>query len=108
MLQIKLKSKGSPSKEGGVGVKAPSAGEATTVACPSHLNIAELKVAKSLGSTTVASVIKTVGRKARPEKGERVHICLQCNIPIAIYGRLVRPKDYSLLQLIFLFSNPFL
>lgn len=108
MLQIKLRSKGGPSTEGGEGVKASSGGEATTVACPDHLNIADLAVAKRLGSVTAAPVVKTVGRKARPEKGERVHICLGCDFPIAIYGRLVRAKDYSLLQLIVLFSNPYL
>ncbi|XP_074330433.1 E3 ubiquitin-protein ligase HAKAI homolog isoform X2 [Apium graveolens] len=95
MLQIKLRDKGGPSAEGGVGVKASSGGEATTAACPDHLKIADLAVAKRLGSvTSAASFVKTVGRKARPEMGERVHICLQCNFPIAIYGRL-SPCDHA-------------
>ncbi|XP_074326883.1 E3 ubiquitin-protein ligase HAKAI homolog [Apium graveolens] len=88
MLQIKFRDKGGPSVEGGVGDKASSGGEATTAACPDHLKIADLAVAKRLGSVTAFSTIKTVGRKARPEMGERVHICLQCNFPIAIYGCL--------------------
>lgn len=108
MLQIKLRSKDGPSTEGVVGVKASSGGEATTVACPDHLNIADLPVAKSVGSVTASSVVKTVGRKARPQMGERIHICVRCDFPIAIYGRLVRAKYNSLLQLIILFSKPLL
>ncbi|KAL8112569.1 hypothetical protein AgCh_020044 [Apium graveolens] len=94
MLQIKLRGKGGPSAEGGVGDKASSGGEATRAACPDHLKIADLAVAKRLGSVTAFSTIKTVGRKARPEMGERVHICLQCNFPIAIYGCL-SPCDHA-------------
>ncbi|KAK1374892.1 RING-type E3 ubiquitin transferase [Heracleum sosnowskyi] len=94
MLQIKLKSEGGPSTEGGEGVKASSGGEATTVAYPNHLNVADLVVAKSLGSVTAAPVVKIVGRKARPQMGERVHICLRCDFPIAIYGRL-SPCDHA-------------
>lgn len=107
MLQIKLRSKGGPSTEGGVGAK-PTAGEAVTVACPDHLTIADLAVAKSLGSVIAASVVKTVGRKSRRQLGERIHICVRCDYPIAIYGRLVRPKNKRLLELIVLFLKPLL
>lgn len=99
MLQIKLRSKGGPSTEGGVGAK-PAAGEAVTVACPDHLTIADLAVAKSLGSVTASPVVKNVGRKSRRQMGERVHICVRCDYPIAIYGRLVRAKYSCLLELI--------
>ncbi|XP_074358208.1 E3 ubiquitin-protein ligase HAKAI homolog [Apium graveolens] len=93
MLQIKLRSKGGTSTEGGVGVK-PTAGEAVTVACPDHLTIADLAVAKSLGSVTASPVVKIVGRKSRRQMGERVHICVRCDFPIAIYGRL-SPCDHA-------------
>lgn len=91
MLQIKLRSTGGPSAKVGGGTK-PSPGETVTVACPDHLVIADLPVAKSLGSVTVSSVVKTVGRKSRRQLGERVHFCVRCDFPIAIYGRLVRQK----------------
>ncbi|KAL1827128.1 hypothetical protein ACET3Z_005540 [Daucus carota] len=93
MLQIKLRSKGGPSTEGGSGAK-PTAGEAVTVACPDHLTIADLAVAKSLGSVTASPVVKIVGRKSRRQLGERVHICVRCDFPIAIYGRL-SPCDHA-------------
>lgn len=106
MLKIKLKSKSGPSAEDGVGAKASAGGEATTVACPDHLAIADLAVAKSLGSVIASPVVKTLGRKSHPELGERVHICVRCDHPIAIYGRLVRAKDSYLLQVTVLFFKP--
>lgn len=87
MLQIKLRSTGGPSAKVGGGAKL-SPGETVTVACPDHLVIADLPVAKSLGSVTISSVVKTVGRKSRRQLGERVHFCVRCDFPIAIYGRL--------------------
>ncbi|KAF8402717.1 hypothetical protein HHK36_010805 [Tetracentron sinense] len=85
MLQIRL-SRGS-SSEGGGGTK-PLPAETVTVACPDHLVLADLPVAKSLGSATAASLVKTVGRRSRRQLGERVHFCVRCDFPIAIYGRL--------------------
>lgn len=86
MLQIRLSNKGTASESGG-GTKLPS-GETVTVACPDHLVLAELPVAKSLGSASGVTV-KTVGRRSRRPLGERVHFCVQCDFPIAIYGRLI-------------------
>lgn len=86
MLQIRL-SKG-PSTEGGGGVVRPLLAETVTVACPDHLVLADLPVAKGIGSITVASVVKTVGRRSRRHLGERVHFCVRCDYPIAVYGRL--------------------
>ena len=58
--------------------------------CPDHLNIAELPVAKSLGlAANGVTLVKTVGRRSRRPLGERVHFCVQCDFPIAIYGCLV-------------------
>ncbi|KAK6943560.1 hypothetical protein RJ641_024662 [Dillenia turbinata] len=87
MLQIRLNPKaGSSSDVGGLAKQLPV--ETVTVACPDHLVIADLPVAKSLGSVTAASLVKIVGRRSRRQLGERVHFCVRCDFPIAIYGRL--------------------
>ncbi|KAG9450997.1 hypothetical protein H6P81_010962 [Aristolochia fimbriata] len=88
MLQIRLIKGATSSEGGGTGAK-PSAVDTVTVACPDHLVIADLPVGKSLGSVpTNAAVVKTVGRRSRRLLGERVHFCVRCDFPIAIYGRL--------------------
>ncbi|CAH9088925.1 unnamed protein product [Cuscuta epithymum] len=84
MLQIKLRK---PSGEGGGSTKQlPS--DSITVACPDHLVLADLPVAKSLGLASGTAILKPVGRKSRRQLGERVHFCVRCDFPIAIYGRL--------------------
>ncbi|XP_076938480.1 E3 ubiquitin-protein ligase HAKAI homolog [Bidens hawaiensis] len=98
MLQIRLSNKAAPSESGGAagggigigigGAKLPS-GETVTVACPDHLVLAELPVAKSLGSTNGVTLVKTVGRRSRRPLGERVHFCVQCDFPVAVYGLLM-------------------
>ncbi|XP_042505212.1 E3 ubiquitin-protein ligase HAKAI homolog [Macadamia integrifolia] len=85
MLQIRL-SKGSSIESGG-GAK-PLPVDTVTVSCPDHLVLADLPVAKSLGNVTAASLVKTVGRRSRRQLGDRVHFCVRCDFPIAIYGRL--------------------
>ncbi|KAK9290680.1 hypothetical protein L1049_008854 [Liquidambar formosana] len=85
MLQIRLNR--IPSSESGGGAK-PLPVETVNVACPDHLVLAELPVAKSLGAATAASLVKTLGRRSRRQLGERVHFCVRCDFPIAIYGRL--------------------
>lgn len=87
MLQIRLSNKGTAAEGGGVGAKLQP-GETVTVACPDHLVLAELPVAKSLGSASGVTLVKTVGRRSRRQLGERVHFCVRCDYPIAIYGRL--------------------
>lgn len=94
MLQIRLK-KATPS-EGGGAVK-PLPVETVTVACPDHLVLADLPVAKGIGSATASSVVKIVGRRSRRQLGERVHFCVRCDFPIAIYGRLVCSQCYCFL-----------
>ena len=86
MLQIRLRSV--PPSEGGAGAK-PVPMDTVTVICPDHLVLADLPVAKGLGSATAVSLVKTVGRRSRRQLGERVHFCVRCDFPIAIYGRLV-------------------
>lgn len=86
MLQIRLKSV-APT-EGSPGAKHLPA-ETVTVACPDHLVLADLPVAKGIGAATAASLVKTIGRRSRRQLGERVHFCVRCDFPIAIYGRLV-------------------
>ncbi|KAK4359179.1 hypothetical protein RND71_021408 [Anisodus tanguticus] len=84
MLQIRLSK---PASESGGGAKSLPP-DTVTVACPDHLVLADLPVAKSLGSVNAASLLKTVGRRSRRQLGERVHFCVRCDFPIAIYGRL--------------------
>ena len=86
MLQIRLSKV--PASEGSAGAK-PSPVETVTVACPDHLVLADLPVAKGIGAATASSPIKTLGRRSRRQLGERVHFCVRCDFPIAIYGRLV-------------------
>ncbi|KAK7294632.1 hypothetical protein RJT34_17521 [Clitoria ternatea] len=85
MLQIRLSK--TPASEGSAGVKL-SPGETVTVACPDHLVLADLPVAKGIGAATAASLVKTLGRRSRRQLGERVHFCVRCDFPIATYGRL--------------------
>ncbi|GLJ12572.1 hypothetical protein SUGI_0193670 [Cryptomeria japonica] len=87
MLQIRL-NRGNGSEEGGGG-RAPST-DNVTVSCPDHLVLADLLVAKGLGLSSLSNVklLKTVGRKRRRRPGDKIHICLCCDFPIAIYGRL--------------------
>lgn len=90
MLQIRLNKASVPET-----VSKPSAVETVTVACPDHLVLADLPVARSLGSAATASsasIVKTVGRRSRRLLGERIHFCVRCDFPIAIYGRLVCPS----------------
>ncbi|RWR90360.1 E3 ubiquitin-protein ligase Hakai [Cinnamomum micranthum f. kanehirae] len=92
MLQIRL-IRDSAAEVGGGGGAKPSAVETVTVACPDHLVLADLPVAKGLGITPSSSVVKSVGRRSRRVPCERVHFCVQCDFPIAIYGRL-SPCDH--------------
>ncbi|XP_052173397.1 E3 ubiquitin-protein ligase HAKAI homolog [Diospyros lotus] len=91
MLQIRLRR--TPSTEAGTGAKSVPV-DTVNVACPDHLVLADLPVAKGLGSATTASLVKTVGRRSRRQLGERVHFCVRCDFPIAIYGRL-SPCDHA-------------
>ncbi|XP_047306656.1 E3 ubiquitin-protein ligase HAKAI homolog [Impatiens glandulifera] len=43
-------------------------------------------IAKSLGPPPAALLVKNVGRRSN---GERLHFCLNCDFPIAAYGRLI-------------------
>lgn len=104
MLQIRLSTV--PTSDGGSGAK-PMQVDTVTVACPDHLVLADLPVAKGLGSATASSLVKTVGRKSRRQLGERVHFCVRCDFPIAIYGRLVGAVTLSLPTLNFMFFEEF-
>ncbi|KAH7302435.1 hypothetical protein KP509_23G073000 [Ceratopteris richardii] len=99
-LTIRL-SKGSGGAAGGAvdgGAGPGTAGEglaagglldqAVTVSCPDHLVLADLPVAKALGSVSDVTLVKVLGRKARRRLGDKVHFCVRCDFPIAIYGRL--------------------
>lgn len=90
------------SSESGGGVVKPLPVDSVTVACPEHLVLADLPVAKGIGAATAATVVKTVGRRSRRQLGERVHFCVRCDFPIAIYGRLVGPAQFVLWTSLFL------
>ncbi|XP_073052653.1 E3 ubiquitin-protein ligase HAKAI homolog isoform X2 [Primulina eburnea] len=77
------------------GSTKPVPSDAVTVACPDHLVLADLPVAKGLGSASATAVTKIVGRRSRRQLGERVHFCLSCDFPISIYGRL-SPCEHAL------------
>lgn len=86
MLQIRLSK---PSSLEAGGSKPAVSSENVRVSCPDYLVLADLPVAKALGSTcSNASVVKFVGRRSSRQLGARVHFCVRCNLPIAIYGRL--------------------
>ncbi|KAJ0968936.1 hypothetical protein J5N97_021813 [Dioscorea zingiberensis] len=92
MLQIRLSK--TPSGDSGAGTavtRPPPPSETVTVACPDHLVIADLPVAKSLGAITssAAPALRSLGRRSRRLPGDRVHFCVRCDFPIAIYGRLI-------------------
>lgn len=100
MLQIRLSK---PASEVGASVKAATA-DSVTVACPDHLVLADLPVAKSLGQPNANAGVKVIGRRSRRQLGERVHFCVRCDFPIAIYGRLVTiTSTVSMLYVIYLF-----
>ncbi|KAH0448863.1 hypothetical protein IEQ34_022663 [Dendrobium chrysotoxum] len=90
MLQIRL-SKGPSSDGGGGPARSAPPLETVTVACPEHLVIADLPVAKSVGvlTTAFASSGRNMGRRSRRQLGDRIHLCVRCDFPIAIYGRLI-------------------
>ncbi|XP_028770576.1 E3 ubiquitin-protein ligase HAKAI homolog [Neltuma alba] len=84
MLQIRLSKL--PASEGSAGAR--SAPVETAIACPDHLVLADLPVAKGIGAATATSLMKSLGRRSRRQLGNRVHFCVRCDFPIAIYGRL--------------------
>lgn len=103
MLQIRLSKGGGGSSGNGGGVpggKLAATVETVTVACPDHLVLADLPVAKSLGAVT-ASAVRSVGRRSLRHLGERVHFCVRCDFPIAIYGRIVRTLSLFLSLILF-------
>lgn len=45
-----------------------------------------------------ACVGNSVGMKASRRPGDKVHLCVKCNFPIAVYGRLVRNQFLYILS----------
>ncbi|KAK8665771.1 hypothetical protein V6N13_005933 [Hibiscus sabdariffa] len=91
MLQIRL----SKTLSSDAAVTAnPSLVETVMVACPDHLVLADLPVAKCIGFATSSSLLKTVGRRSHRQLGEKVHFCVCCDFPIAIYGRLTEFESH--------------
>ena len=105
MLQIRLSKV--PQAEGGAGTVKPLQAETVTVACPDHLILADLPVANGIGAATAASIVKSVGRRSRRHLGERVHFCVRCDFPIAVYGRLVFSPLYFCVFLLSVALSPF-
>lgn len=64
------------------GVKGPSVAP--------HLVDTDLPLLKGVGTVfSEPCAVNFVGVKARRRPGDKVHICVRCNFPIAVYGRLV-------------------
>jgi len=60
---------------------------------PPHLVpvVTDLPLLKGVGIVfSEPCAVNFVGVKARRRPGDKVHICVRCNFPIAVYGRLVR------------------
>lgn len=76
-------------------VSTPATSEGPSI--PPHLVDVDLPLAKGLGIlNTDACGVNFVGVKARRRPGDKVHICVRCNFPIAVYGRLVRTQCLEL------------
>ncbi|WOK94838.1 hypothetical protein Cni_G03543 [Canna indica] len=84
MLQMRLSK---VSTGGGGGSEAPPPPpplvDAVTVACPEHLVIADLPVAKTIGAVTFSAAYRTFGRRSQRKIGKRVHFCVRCDLPIS-------------------------
>ena len=70
-----------------------------------HLVDTDLPLLKGVGTVfSEPCAVNFVGVKARRRPGDKVHICVRCNYPIAVYGRLVfllsPPSNESLLNLV--------
>lgn len=64
------------------------------------LNVAgiDVPILRGLGISSVEAYVATfVGSKVRRQPGDKVHVCVRCNFPIAVYGRLVRGQFFHLL-----------
>ncbi|MCH91719.1 E3 ubiquitin-protein ligase Hakai-like, partial [Trifolium medium] len=57
-----------PSSDGSAGVKH-SPEETITIACPNHLVLTDVHVAKDIGTTTASSVGRNVGGRSRCQLG---------------------------------------
>jgi len=64
--------------------------EANETTLAPHFVEGNLSIVKGIGFL-FPETCKTnfVGAKVQPKNGSKVHICLMCNFPIVIYGRLV-------------------
>ncbi|KAJ7525460.1 hypothetical protein O6H91_17G052300 [Diphasiastrum complanatum] len=57
-------------------------------ACLDHLVLDDLPFGKGVGLPTANATVNILGRKSQRKLGHKVHFCVRCNFPIAIYGRL--------------------
>lgn len=75
------------------------------------LNVAgiDVPILRGLGISSLEAYVATfVGSKVRRQPGDKVHVCVRCNFPIAVYGRLVRGQFFHLLLYhVDIFSNIF-
>ena len=85
-LTIRLSKGGSNS-----GLKADhSLLKADEASLPPQLVDADLPIVKGIGFLYPETCrINFIGAKAQRKPGDKVHICLMCNFPIAVYGRMV-------------------
>lgn len=99
-LTIRLNVKGSGG-ESSTPTKTAVEGPGTPqLVCGGHLIQTELPTASGLGlSSDLAAATAPssgyLGYRVRRTAGDKVHFCVRCHFPIAIYGRLVSAKCYS-------------
>lgn len=68
---------------------------------PAHLVDTDLPLLKGVGTVfSEPCAVNFVGMKARRRPGDKVHICVRCNFPIAVYGRLVMSSSSVLISFV--------
>lgn len=101
-LTIRLNSKGGLTSAAGTPIASGNtpgitggATDSTTprLVCGPHLTASDLPLASGVGLVpsvhSESTAIVGLGVKVRRQPGNKVHFCVRCNFPIAIYGRLV-------------------
>ncbi|KAL3680048.1 hypothetical protein R1sor_023004 [Riccia sorocarpa] len=92
-LTIRLNAKGSGGETSTPGKPAVEAPDTPKLICGGHLIQSELPTASGVGlvSDLAAATVPPsgyLGYKVRRTAGDKVHFCVRCHFPIAIYGRL--------------------
>lgn len=92
-ITIRLsKGKGSMNSRGGnrEGSDMPEAGAGAAESIPREQGNTDLLIARGASSSlaNLVTKVQVVGRHANRKPGNKVHFCIRCDFPIAVYGRL--------------------